>query len=277
VKRTVVIACSAAAALGAGAAWTTASEPAPVAVTSQAPILDGRLVDLTHAFDARSVYWPTARGFRLKVVTEGRSPGGWYYATNDLSMAEHGGTHVDAPIHFSRGKQTADRIPLSRLIGPGIVVDVSERALRDRDYLVSRADLEAWERANGRIPDGALVLLRTGYDRYWPDRRRYMGTAERGLDAVAKLHFPGLDPRAARWLVGEREIAAVGLDTPSIDRGQSKDFMSHRILMGRNVPAFENLDDLGELPATGFTVIALPMKIRDGSGGPLRAVAVVPR
>jgi kynurenine formamidase len=276
-KRTVVIACSASAALGAGAAWTTASEPAPVAVTSQAPALDGRLVDLTHAFDSRSVYWPTARRFRLKEVAEGRSAGGWYYAANDLTLAEHGGTHLDAPIHFSRGKQTADKIPLSRLLAPGILVDVSAKALRDPDYLVSRADLGAWERANGRIPEGAIVLLRTGYDRYWPDRERYMGTAERGPEAVAKLHFPGLDPRAARWLVNERSIGATGLDTPSIDRGQSEDFMSHRVLMRRNIPAFENLAGLDELPVKGFSVIALPMKIRGGSGGPLRAVAIVPR
>jgi kynurenine formamidase len=276
VKRTPIIACAVAAALGAGAAWTTAAER-PVARVAQAPTLDGRLVDLTHSFESRSVYWPTARRFRLKEVAEGETPGGWYYAANDFSAAEHGGTHIDAPIHFSRGKRTTDRIPLRQLIGSGILVDVSTRALRDPDYLVSRADLERWERENGRIPDGAIVLLRTGYERYWPDRVRYMGTDERGMEAVAKLHFPGLDPRAARWLVREREIGAIGLDTPSIDRGQSKDFMSHRVLMGENIPAFENLANLDGLPAAGFTVIALPMKIRGGSGGPLRAVAVVPR
>ena len=276
-KRTPIVACAVAAALGAGAAWTTASEPAPPAPASAAQALDGRLVDLTHAFDRRTVYWPTARQFSLREVAEGRTPGGWYYSAYELSTSEHGGTHLDAPIHFSRGKQSADRVPLSRLIAPGVMVDVSAKALRDRDYLVSRADLEAWERTNQRIPAGSIVLLRTGYDRYWPDRARYMGTAERGPEAVAKLHFPGLDPRAARWLVNERDIAATGLDTPSIDRGQSTDFLAHRILMGRNVPAFENLDNLGALPAKGFTVIALPMKIRGGSGGPLRAVAVVPR
>ncbi len=275
-KRTLVISCAAAAALGAGAAWTTAAERVP-ARAAQAQALDGRLVDLTHAFDSRTVYWPTSEPFRLKETTEGRTPGGWYYASNDFSAAEHGGTHLDAPIHFSRGKRTSDRIPLRQLIANGILVDVSSRALRNADYLVSTRDLQRWERANGSIPDGAIVLLRTGYERYWPDRRRYMGTSERGAQAVPKLHFPGLDPRAARWLVRERDIAAIGLDTPSIDRGQSEDFMSHRVLMGRNIPAFENLAGLGELPAKGFSVIALPMKIRGGSGGPLRAVAIVPR
>jgi kynurenine formamidase len=276
-RRTLVVVAASAAALVAGAAWSLATEPGAPARPAQAVALEGRLVDLTHAFDSRSVYWPTARRFRLKTVAEGRTPGGWYYAANDFSAAEHGGTHVDAPIHFSRGRRTADRIPLSRLIGPGIVVDVAARALRDPDYLVSAADLRGWEREHGRIPDGALVLLRTGFERYWPDRRRYMGTNERGADAVAKLHFPGLDPRAARWIVRERSISAIGLDTPSIDRGQSKDFMSHRVLMRDDIPAFENLANLDELPAAGFTVIALPMKIRGGSGGPLRAVAVVPR
>ena len=275
-KRTLAISCAAAAALGAGAAWTTAAERAP-ARPAQAQALDGRLVDLTHAFDSRSVYWPTARRFRLTEVAEGRTPGGWYYASNDFSASEHGGTHLDAPIHFSRGKRTSDRIPLRQLIGNGILVDVSTRALRNPDYLVSRRDLQRWERANGRIPDGAIVLLRTGYERYWPDRRRYMGTSARGPEAVADLHFPGLDPRAARWLVARRDIGAIGLDTPSIDRGQAQDFMSHRVLMRSNIPALENLAGLGELPAKGFSVIALPMKIRGGSGGPLRAVAIVPR
>jgi kynurenine formamidase len=156
-------------------------------------------------------------------------------------------------------------------------VDVAEACAKDRDYAVSVADLERFEAAHGRIPDGAALLLRTGFAARWPDRARYLGTAERGPAAVAKLHFPGLDPAAARWLAANRKVAAVGIDTASIDPGTSQRFESHQILFAADVPAFENLAHLGPLPATGATLVALPMKIAGGSGGPLRAVAILPR
>jgi kynurenine formamidase len=155
------------------------------------------------------------------------------------------------------------------------MVDVSEAAARDRDYRVSVADFQAWEAEHGMLPRGIIVLLRTGFSKYWPDREAYMGTAERGAEAVPLLHFPGLHPDAARWLVKNRDIHAIGLDTPSIDYGQSSGFESHRILFDANIPAFENLANLESLPQAGFEVIALPMKIRGGSGGPLRIVAVL--
>ena len=251
--------------------------PHAPAQAPQAPpsLANGTFVDLTHSFDKRTVYWPTARRFQLKEVAKGETDQGYYYAANDFSAAEHGGTHLDAPVHFARGRQTSDRIPLERLVGQAAVVDVSRAAAANRDYQVSVADLEGWERANGALPEGAIVLLRTGYSKFWPNRRKYMGTDERGAEAVAKLHFPGLDPAAARWLVANRRIKAIGLDTPSIDYGQSKLFRSHRTLFARNIPAFENLDNLERLPARGALFIGLPMKIRGGSGGPLRAMAII--
>ena len=235
----------------------------------------GTLVDLSHSYDEQTVFWPTAEGFRLERVAEGVTPGGYYYAANNFSTAEHGGTHLDAPVHFAQGRDTADRVPLERLLGAGVLLDVSEKCERDADYQISVEDFAAWEREHGRLPDGSILLLRTGFGRRWPDRRAYMGTDERGPEAVAKLHFPGLHPDAARWLVRERVVKAVGLDTPSIDYGQSKLFESHRVLFERDVPAFENLANLERLPARGFHVVALPMKIKGGSGGPLRAVAIV--
>jgi len=212
----------------------------------------------------------------LERESAGITPGGYWYAANRFRSAEHGGTHVDAPIHFHEGGLGVDAIPLDRLIGQAVRVDVRAACTADRDHRVDVADLVAWESAHGPIPRGAIVLLDTGFARFWPDRVRYMGTDGRGPEAVAALHFPGLHPDAARWLVERRAISAVGLDTPSIDSGPSTRFEAHRILGAAGVPAFENLADLGALPARGFEVIALPMKIRGGSGGPLRIVARVP-
>lgn len=236
-----------------------------------------RLVDLSHPFNRRTIYWPTAQRFRLIEVAEGETEGGWHYAANNFRGAEHGGTHLDAPIHFSRGGDTADDVPLRKVVGPAITVDVRARAAADRDHLISVADLEAFEVDRGRIPRGTIVLLRAGWSRYWPNARRYLGTAQRGADAVPKLHFPGLSEAAARWLVSERRVRAVGIDTASIDRGQSVAFEAHRVLAAAQVPVFENIARLGRLPAEGFHVVALPMKIEGGSGGPLRAMAIVGR
>jgi kynurenine formamidase len=176
-------------------------------------------------------------------------------------------------VHFAKGHNTVDQIPLEQLMGNGIVIDVSDKAAANRDYLVSVADFADWERRNGRIAPGTIVFLRTGFGKYYPDRKMYLGTDERGAAAVAKLHFPGLDPAAARWLTQNRSIKAIGLDTASIDYGQSTLFESHRILFEKNIPALENVANLDQLPVKGFSVIALPMKIKGGSGGPVRIVA----
>ena len=232
----------------------------------------GRWVDLTHPFNAESVYWPTAEMFQLEEVFHGQTEGGWHYSAYNFSAAEHGGTHLDAPIHFAEGGLAAHEIPVDQMIGPGFVIDVSDKVAQDVDYQVSAEDIEAFEQEHGQIPEGAIVLLNTGRAPLYPDREAYMGTAERGQEAVAKLHFPGLGKDGAELLV-ERGIGAVGIDTPSIDYGQSKNFETHVALNTNNIPAFENVADMSELPPTGATVVALPMKIEGGSGGPLRIVA----
>ena len=236
----------------------------------------GTPVDLTHPYDESTIFWPTEPGFALEKAAEGVTEKGYYYSANRFCTPEHGGTHVDAPIHFYKDRNTVDQIPLEQLMGPAAVVDVSAKCAADRDYQVTAADLQAWEKRHGRLPKGAIVLLRTGFGKFWPDRVRYMGTDERGAGAVAKLHFPGLHPDAAKWLVANRAIHAIGLDTPSIDFGQSTHFQSHVTLFEANIPAFENVANLDRLPETGATVIALPMKIKGGSGGPVRIVAFLP-
>jgi kynurenine formamidase len=243
----------------------------PVAALDLDP---ARLVDLTHPFDSRTIYWPTARPFTLEPVDHGRTEGGWWYAANNFCAAEHGGTHLDAPIHFGEGRWTADEVPLDRLVGPAVVVDISARAAVDPDALLGRADLAAFEARTGRIPDGAVVLVRTGWDHFWDDRARYLGSAVPG--DTTHLHFPGVDPAAARWLTVARRIRSVGIDTASIDRGRSMDFGAHRAFANANTPIFENLTGLAALPPRGAAFIGLPMKIGGGSGGPLRAVALLP-
>lgn len=236
-----------------------------------------RAIDLTHAFDEKNVYWPTEIPFHLERGPFGMTKGGWFYSANRFRTAEHSGTHIDAPIHFSKGGHTVDQVRLDRLMGPGAVIDVVGACREHRDYLVTIADFEAWEGRHHARLDERIVLVRTGWARFWPDREKYLGTAETGSEAVAKLHFPGVDPAAATWLVTERKIKAIGIDTASIDRGQSQNFATHVVLCSHNTPALENVADLAELPEIGFTVIALPMKIAGGSGGPLRIVALVPQ
>jgi len=235
----------------------------------------GRWIDLTHPFNAESVYWPTAKMFEKELVFAGHMHAGFYYSAYNFSAAEHGGTHMDAPIHFAEGARTADQVPVDQMIGPGVVIDVTGQVEADVDYLVTPEDLEAHERAHGQIPEGAIVLINTGRASLYPDRETYMGTAERGEAAVAKLRFPGLSKAGAELLVA-RKIGAVGIDTPSIDYGRSTLFEAHVALMTNNIPAFENVADMSALPLTGATIIAMPMKIEGGSGGPLRIVAHLP-
>ena len=153
-------------------ATRTASLVALAAVLAVAPRADAgpsidesRVVDLTYAFDDTTIYWPTEDGFHLEQGPHGFTPQGYFYAANHFSTAEHGGTHMDAPIHFAQGRLTADQVPLSAMMGPAVVIDVRDAASADRDYRLTVADLERWEGKYGRIPDGAIVLMRSGWGR----------------------------------------------------------------------------------------------------------------
>ncbi len=239
-------------------------------------IFEGKWIDLSYDFSDKTLYWPTANGFKLDTAFNGITPAGFYYEAYNYCAAEHGGTHLDAPSHFAKGKWSADQIPLERLTGKAVVIDVSSRASTFPDYQINVADLEAWEKTNGKLADDIIILFRTGYGSFYPDAKKYLGTDERGAEAVAKLHFPALHPEAADWLVKNRKIKAVGVDVASVDYGQSKDFKTHQILYGHNIPGFENVANLDKLPVKGSFVIAMPMKIKGGSGAPLRIVAWVP-
>jgi len=241
------------------------------------PIIDlehTKIIDLTHSFDEHTLYWPNSPGgFELKRLAYGPTPGGYFYSSFAFCAPEHGGTHLDAPIHFSATGKTIDQIPLSQLIAPAVVIDVSSKTKTNADYRLTAADVKEWEAKNGTIAAGTIVLLNTGWAPRYGDRKAYFGDDTPG--ATDKLHFPSFGEDSAKLLVNERHIGAIGLDTPSIDYGPSTNFIVHQIAMGANVPGFENLMNLDQLPPRGATIIALPMKIAGGSGGPLRIVALI--
>jgi kynurenine formamidase len=242
-----------------------------------APLDLGRatVVDLTHAFDEHTLYWPTSpSGFALKRLAHGPTPGGWFYSANAISAPEHGGTHLDAPIHFAEHGLAADAVPVRQLVGPAVVIDAAAQAAANADYRLTVADVEAWERRNGQVAAGAIVMLRTGWSKRWPDRKSTFGDDTPG--SAENLHFPSYGAEAAALLVGQRRVAVLGVDTPSIDYGQAKDFPVHRLAAAENVPGLENVANLERVPETGAWIVALPMKIAGGSGGPARVIAIVP-
>ncbi len=233
-----------------------------------------RLVDLTYSFDDATLAWPGNEPFRWEQTVWGRSAAGAWYAAGHFSMAEHSGTHIDAPIHFAENRHTLDAIPLRQLIGPAVVIPVNGSVNENPDYRVSVRDLQQWETRHGRIPAGAVVLAHTGWGSRWPNRNRYFGSAT--PDDAGTLHFPGFSREAAEFLVRERTISGVGIDTPSIDYGPSRDFVVHRVLNEADVYGLENIANLDQVPESGATLIALPMKIAGGTGGPVRIIALVP-
>lgn len=261
-------------ATGDGDAGETSEEAA--VTESRFDLATAEIVDLTWAYSEDTLYWPTSPSdFELEVLAHGETEGGYFYSANVVSTPEHGGTHLDAPIHFGEGQWTAAEIPAERFVAPAVVIDVSRQASEDADYVLTRADVEAWEAEHGEVPEGSVVLLRTAWSERWPDRLAYFGDDTPG-DA-SNLHFPSYGAESAELLVNERGVIGLGVDTASIDHGASTDFMAHRIAAAENVYGLENLKDLGRLPPTGAWVVALPMKIEQGSGGPARVVALLPR
>ncbi len=234
---------------------------------------EAKMVDLTHSLDAGNVFWPTEKPFARNTSAAGKTPGGYWYASGNFAASEHLGTHIDSPIHFGEGQATTDAIPLAKLTGPGVVIDISRACSANADYRLSAADVAAWEKAHGPIPRGAIVLVRTGWSARWPDRLKYMGSDKPG--DTANLHFPGVSAEAAQVLV-LRGVDGVGIDTASLDHGPSKDFRAHQVLNGAGVYGLENVANLEKVPVTGSTILALPIKIRGGSGGPVRIIAILP-
>jgi len=234
-----------------------------------------QIIDLTYVFDQNTVYWPNNETFQHKQVEFGRTPTGYWYASFTFAASEHGGTHLDAPIHFAEGAQSVEQIPIERHIGPGVKISIAGKTAQDRDYRLTAADIQAWEQRMGAIPAGAMVLVHTGWGRFAGNRAQYLGTEK--LNDASDLHFPGIAQDAAEYLARQRQVTMVGIDTPSLDHGPSRDFIAHQILNGANIPGLENVANLERLPEKGFLILALPMKIAGGSGAPCRIVALLDR
>jgi kynurenine formamidase len=227
-----------------------------------------RVLDLSYAINDKLVPWPgDEKFFEAKVNASVEKNG---YFTRSFWMLEHYGTHLDAPAHFPPGKTTVDQIPVNQLFGPAVVIDVRAESAKDADFQLSAARIEEWEKGHSRIPEGAIVLLRTGWSSRWPDAQKY-----RNQDAKGKMHFPGFSAEAAKLLIG-RKVSGLGCDTLSVDYGASNDYAVHHLALGAGLYHLENLADLGELPETGAFLVVAPIKLEGGSGGPVRVFALLP-
>jgi kynurenine formamidase len=255
-------------------ALITISSTAMHGIAATSVIDPARIIDLTYTFDTTTIYWPTERPFVHQFEHYGMTPQGYFYSSAKFDAPEHGGTHMDAPIHFIKDGITVDQVPLSSMVGPAAVIDFSARAAGNPNATLSVADIRKWESTHGSIPDGAIVVARSGWGRYWPDKSRYLGTDKFG--DVGHLRFPGFSPEAVKYFLDNRQVVAIAIDTPSMDPGNSKDFPVHRLWLGANKVGFENIAHADKLPETGATIFCIPMKIGKGTGAPTRIFALLP-
>src|SRR6195256_1084990 len=226
-----------------------------------------RVLDLSYAINDKLVPWPGDEKFFEATVNASVEKNGYF--TRSFWMLEHYGTHLDAPIHFPPGKTTVDRIPAKQFFGPAVVLDVSVEGAKDADYQMPVSRVEEWEKKHGRIVEGSIVLLRTGWASRWPDAGKYRNT-----DAQGKMHFPGFSAEAAKLLI-ERGASGLGCDTLSVDYGASSDYSVHHLALGAGLYHLENLADLREVPAAGAFLMVAPIKLEGGSGGAVRVFALI--
>jgi kynurenine formamidase len=229
------------------------------------------IIDLTYPYNEKTIYWPTEKGFNLKKVFYGDTPNGYFYSAFKFCAPEHGGTHLDAPRHFSKHGNTVDQIPVSQLIGNAVVIDVEKKVARNRDYEITKDDIKSFEIKHGALNSQDIVLFYTGWGKYWGNKKSYLGS--NAFNDVYHLHFPGISKKAALYLVSKK-VKGIGLDTPSLDHGPSRQFWAHRIILGANIYGLENIAHLNNLPPRGARLIVAPMKIQGGSGAPTRIFAL---
>lgn len=229
-------------------------------------ITSRNIIDLTHPMHAEMAFWPGGVPFK-KVRLVDYEQG---YLLHRFEMGENTGTHIDAPAHFIKGKQTIDQIPVDKLIVPAVVIDVRQQAAQNPDYQLSAQDVTDFEAKHGKIQMGSLVILNTGWHKRFRSPKEYVN-----LDENQVMHFPGFGIDSAKLLVA-RDVAGIGIDTLSIDYGPSSDFATHIVVLQENKYQIENLANLDALPATGAIVIIGVLPIRGGSQAQARILAVLP-
>ncbi len=247
-----------------------------IPITGQ--VTNGKILDMTYNFGPDSIYWPTGKSFQSEKTFWGINDAGWWYASNNYGANEHGGTHVDAPVHFAKNGRTIDQIPLKEWIAPAVKIDVTKQCQKNRDYRLTVKDIKNHEKKYGTIPKGAWVIMYTGIGtKYYPDKQKVLGTEKIGKEAVKFLSFPGFSKESATFFVTQRNITGIALDTPSIDYGKSKNFPVHQVICGAGKLAIENIANLDKLPTTGAILYAIPIPIKNGTGAPARVFAILPQ
>jgi len=245
---------------------------------SAAPFIERcDILDLSYALGDSTVILPGVQPFKLLQILKGIHPkdgffeDNIYVEINNFKGAEHAGTHIDAPSHFVRDAASVDKIEPNRLVGEACVIHASDRAAQNRDYQITVDDLQKWETTNGRISDSCILLIDSGWGRLWNDPAEFLGGDPSRRESH---HYPGISEAATQWILENRSIRSIGVDVPSIDGGQSRSLRSHQLLLRRGIPILENVANLDRLPSRGATAIFQPMKIENGSGGPLRGMAI---
>ncbi|CAH1403270.1 unnamed protein product [Nezara viridula] len=227
----------------------------------------GEKIDLSYPYDENTAYWiPSEIPFRFIKKTADYDRGYWY-AAYQFETAEHCGTHVDAPYHFNKLGWKVDEIPLDRLITTGVFLNASSETNGNCSFKLSIKELEKWESQNGPFPNNSILLISFGWASRYNNKTEYLGPSS------DKLCFPGLSKEAAEWITKSKKIVGVGLDTPSIDQGLNNE--AHIELNSKNLYMLENVAITHPLPNRNFTICSLPIKIRGGTGGPCRIVAII--
>ncbi|MCC6776357.1 MAG: cyclase family protein [Hyphomicrobiales bacterium] len=224
-------------------------------------------VDLTHVMSAEFPTFFGEPGIEMDKKFDFKKDGFNLYVWR---INEHAGTHLDAPIHFSEAGASADKLAAATLVVPLAVIDVSAKAAQSTDYLVSRDDILQWERRNRRLPDNCCVAMHSGWGKYVGDAAKFTGK-----DAAGVLHFPGFSPEAVAWLMQERKVAGIAVDTLSLDNGPSKDFKVHYAWLPSGRWGLENVANLDQVPAAGATLVVGIPKVKGATGGPVRLIALV--
>jgi kynurenine formamidase len=242
----------------------TAVAPSP---SLAAPRPARRVVDLTHVMSADFPTFDGTPGIEMRKLKDLKKDG---YSLYQWQLIEHSGTHLDAPIHFSERGIAVEQIPADALVVPLAVIDVADKAAKNPDYQLSRADLAAWERRHGRLPDNSCVAMHSGWARHVSDKAKFVGR-----DAGGVMHFPGFAPDAAAWLIKQRKVAGIAVDTLSLDHGASKDFKTHVLWLGAGRWGLENVANLDRVPAAGATLVVGLAKVKGATGAPARLFALV--